>query len=79
MESELLKEWTAEEREEAAIENSKQTLLLLLKTKYGDIPKHVDGQFIDINDQDTLNHLFVRFAQVTSLDEFLVSLERVAS
>ncbi len=79
MESELLKEWTAEERREAVIQNSRQTLLLQLKTKYVDIPKHVEVRVMGIEDQDALHHLLVQLIKLTSLDEFLESLERVAN
>ncbi len=81
MESELLKEWTAEERREAAdiaaINTSLSIVIKLLGEKYDFVPKHIKEHLHQINDPDLLQTLSTKIIKIGTLDEFEQYLKNV--
>lgn len=77
MESELLKEWTAEERREEAINTSLSIVIELLEDKFDIAPRHVKDKMQRINDPEMLKTLSKKVMKVTTLEEFEQHLEKM--
>ncbi len=77
MESELLKEWTAEERREEAINTSLSIVIELLEDKFDVMPQNIKLKLHEIKDPDMLKTLSKKVMKVTTLEEFEQHLERL--
>ena len=80
MESELLKEWTAEEREEAAeratINTSLSIILRLLDEKFEIVPKSIKDKLQEIKDPEVLQYLSAKVIKAETLEEFQQYIEK---
>ena len=74
MESQLLKEWTAEERKEAAEAAAKEAtiaiLLELLDEKFDFVPGHVQDRLHAIEDPAKLKYLTKKIIKAATMEEF---------
>lgn len=70
MESKLLKEWTEEERKEAAKEATLSVLLGQLEEKFELVPRRIKKQLSEIQDQETLRYLSRKIIKAATLEEF---------
>ena len=74
MDSELLKEWTEEERKEAAekaaIETSLSIVIDLLEDMFEIVPKHVKDKLQKIQDADILRYLSKKINKAETIEEF---------
>ncbi len=70
IESQLLKEWTKEEREEAAKETTIAILLELLEEKFDLVPERTKDRLYEIQDPDKLRSLAKKIIKVATLQEF---------
>jgi len=81
MDSELLKEWTAEERKEAAekaaIETSLSMLLRLIDEKFDFVPKRIKDRLQEIKDVEILQSLSTKMVKVSTLEEFEQYMEKI--
>ncbi len=66
MESELLKEWIAEERKEV-LQNA---MLGQLEEKFDIVPKHIREKLQQVEDDEILNALSRKLISASSLEEF---------
>ncbi len=76
MESELLKEWTAEERKEASINTSISIILKLLDEKFEIVPENIKDKLQEIEDPDVLQYLSTKVIKAETLEEFQQYLEK---
>jgi predicted transposase YdaD len=80
MESQLLKEWTEEERREAAEKAAKEATLSIildqLEEKFDLIPKRIKDQLSAIQDLETLRYLTKKIIKAATLEEFEKFLEK---
>lgn len=76
MESQLLKEWTEEERKEAARETMAIILLEQLEEKFDLVPGRIKDKLHEIQDPDMLRYLTKKIIKVTTVEEFEDYLEK---
>lgn len=70
MNSPLFKDWVSEERREATKNNSKETIIFLLETKFDLVPSTINEQIQDIDDLSILKGLTKKVLTVSSINEF---------
>lgn len=76
MDSPLLKEWTEEERKEAAKEATLSIILVQLEEKFDLIPKRIKDQLSAIQDLEALRYLTKKIIKAATLEEFEKFLEK---
>ena len=76
----MLKEWTEEERKEAAREAARETmasiLLEQLEEKFDLVPGRIKDKLHEIQDSDMLRYLTKKIIKVTTVEEFEDYLEK---
>lgn len=70
MNSPLFKDWVSEERREATKNNSKETIIFLLETKFDLVPSTINEQIQGIDDLSILKGLTKKVLTVSSINEF---------
>ena len=69
MESPLIQEIYEEGKLEGTQERQREILLMLLQTKFGDLPQSVNARIRRLRSENTLNRLFKQIVTANSLEE----------